>query len=343
MPRKELTSEQRAIIIYARQQGESLQAIANYLGCGKTTVGDALRRLEATGTTSPRKRSGRPKTFGAQELASLKKLVTTNKNRRLSASQIRDLWEKKTETQACTNTIRHALTEAGLHSCIARQKPLLTETHMANRLQWAIEHRDWPVHQWRRVLWSDESMFHQFQQNSLCRVWREPEEEFHVSCLSATVKHSPSRMFWGCFSYQGLGPLVSLRGPVTGEAHAKTLKRYAFPTLRKFFPRGNGIFQEDNARPHTSKVATTVKEESGLTFLSWPAQSPDLNPIENLWNRVKKTVYSRQNKPKNLNDLERAVKAAWKAIPLEEVQAVVDSMPRRIEACVAAKGGPTKY
>lgn len=150
-------------------------------------------------------------------------------------------------------------------------------------------------------------------------------------------------MFWGCFSYHGLGPLVPHLGSVTGEMHAKLLKKHAFPALRKFFPRGNGIFQEDNARPHTSKIAVAAREQSGLKFLPWPAQSPDLNPIENLWDRVKKRVYSRRKKPKNLFELTRAVKAAWKAIPLEHIQVLVDSLPRRIEAVIAAEGGPTKY
>jgi transposase len=136
---------------------------------------------------------------------------------------------------------------------------------------------------------------------------------------------------------------VALHGPVTGEAHVKTLRQYAFPTMRKVFPQGNGVFQEDNASPHTSKIAAAAREASGLQFLPWPAQSPDLNPIENLWQDVKRAVYNQPKKPKNLVELEKMVKSAWKAIPLDRIQVLVDSMPRRVEACIAAKGGPTKY
>jgi transposase len=343
MSRKELTSAQRAIIVYARQQGEALQAIADKIGCGRTTVGDVLRRLEATGTTSPAKRLGRPKIFDPEKQASLKKLVTTGKNRRLSLGQIQALWAKKKKESISIDTIQRALKDAGLRSCVARRKPLVTDTHKQNRLTWARDHEHWTVHQWRRVMWSDESTFAQFQQDNRCRVWREPEEEFDVSCLSATVKHSPSRMFWGCFSYHGLGPLVPLHGSVTGEIHAQTLRRHAFPTMRKIFPSGNGVFQEDNARPHTSRIATAAREESGLQFLPWPAQSPDLNPIENLWNDISAALQKSLEKPKNLEELEKAVKKAWKSIPLNRIQTLVDSMPRRIQACIAAEGGPTKY
>jgi transposase len=340
---KQLSATQHALILYAREQGDSYQTIANKVGCGKSTVHDVFRRLEETGTTNPRKRSGRPKIFNQKSLASLKRLATKDKARRLTLRQVKIAWEKKSKKSLCADTIRQALHKTGLRSCITSKKPVLNTTHMANRLTWALEHRHWTVNQWRRVLWSDESTFSQFQRNRYHRVWRTTSEKFDISCLSATVKHSPSIMFWGCFSHKGLGPLVAMPASVTGEVHAKTLRRHAFPTIRKVFPRGNGIFQEDNARPHTSKIAAAAKEASGMQFLPWPAQSPDLNPIENLWHEVKRAVYNRHKKPKNLTELKRVVKLAWKAIPLKTIQVLVDSMPRRVEACIEAEGGPTKY
>jgi transposase len=109
------------------------------------------------------------------------------------------------------------------------------------------------------------------------------------------------------------------------------------------FPKGDGWFQEDNARPHKCKVAAAFREENGVQVLPWPAQSPDLNPIENLWMEVKRNVQKQKKKPTNLADLEKHVKRAWRAIPKEMIENLVDSMPRRIQAVIAAKGGPTKY
>ena len=89
-------------------------------------------------------------------------------------------------------------------------------------------------------------------------------------------------MFWGCFTWHGLGPIVPLKGSVTGQTHAQVINDYVVPTLHKYFPCGNGIFQEDNAAPHCSKVAMAARKDADVKTLDWPAQSPDLNPIENL-------------------------------------------------------------
>ena len=138
----------------------------------------------------------------------------------------------------------------------------------------------WTFREWPRVLWTDESTFTVFPQGSKSRVWRAAEDVFDASCLGATVKHSPSRMFWGCFSWHGLGPLIPIHGSITGAAYAETLRKHAIPTLQKLIPRKQGILQEDNARPHRAKVAVEVRDAAGIRVLPWPAQSPDLNPIE---------------------------------------------------------------
>lgn len=172
---KSLTPQQRAIIKYAYEQGESVRAIAKNLGCGKTTVSDTILRLKNTGTTSPQKSLGRQKIFDDQARASLKRLVKKGKNRRLTLHEIRELWHKKTGTAASISTFRRVLHESGLHSRTTRRKPLLTEANMAKRLAWALQHRHWTVNQWRRVLFSDETTLYQFRHNRLSRTWRESQ------------------------------------------------------------------------------------------------------------------------------------------------------------------------
>ncbi|CAB5380207.1 unnamed protein product [Rhizophagus irregularis] len=134
-------------------------------------------------------------------------------------------------------------------------------------------------------------------------VWREPGEELNPDCIAVTVKHNSSKMFWGCFSWNSFGPIVSLNGSVTGQTHVKVINDYVVPTLHRYFPRGNGIFQKDNAAPHCAKVAVFVRKNAGIMMLDWPAQSLNLNPIENLWAEMKMMVRHRSPSPSSISML----------------------------------------
>ena len=219
----------------------------------------------------------------------------------------------------------------------------MTEAHHQAHLEWAHEHENWTVRKWRRVLFSDESTFTQFQKGRQGMVWRELGEELNPDCVSATVKHSPSKMFWGCFSWNGLGPIVPLNGSVTGQSHVKVINDFVVPTLRRHFPQGNGIFQEDNAAPHRAKVAVSAREDAGIVMLDWPAQSPDLNPIENLWAEMKVMVCRHSPPPSSISELIKYVKGAWNDIPPEYYRKLIDSIPQRIDAVISANGNRINY
>ena len=254
---QELTKEQRGAILYCHQRGDSYRTIAETVNYGVSTVFDTLKRFGDTGSTSSKLRSGRPTLIKESQRNRLKKLVTNDKlnNCCLCTAGVQQLWKKKTGQDVSDRTIGQTLRSLGLRNCLARRKPLISPANKEARLAWCLEYQSWTKEDWAKVMWSDESTFTQFQQNRCSRVWREPEDKWKPSCIAATVKHSPSRMHWGCFSRQGLGPIVPLTGTATGASHVEILRKYVKPTMRRVFPNGDGWFQEDNARPHKSKVA----------------------------------------------------------------------------------------
>jgi transposase len=341
---KPLTPKTRGAIVYGYNCGQSSRTIAKRLGCGKTTVNDILDRYHETHSLTPKKPTGRPPLLNSPARQELKAFVKENgENRRLCSKKLATVWTAHTKKPISTHTIRRNLKKEGLTAHIPRKKPAMTEAHCQARLEWAYAHESWSARKWRKVLFSDESTFTQFQQGRHGMVWREPGEELNPDCIAVTVKHSPSKMFWGCFTWNGLGPIVPIEGSVTGQSYAKIINKYVVPTLHKYFPDGGGIFQEDNAPPHRSKVAKTARETAEIMTLDWPAQSPDLNPIENIWAEMKMMVRRRTPPPSNIKVLERYVKNAWGDLPPEYYKKLINSMPRRIEAVIEANGNRISY
>ena len=107
-------------------------------------------------------------------------------------------------------------------------------------------------------------------------------------------------------------------------------------------PEDEIIFQQDNDPKHTSRRAQIWFEEQGIKFLDWPAQSPDLSPIKHTWFHLKRCLSDYERTPKGVYELwDRVVE--WRKISVEECQKCIESMPRRIQGVIKAKGGHTKY
>src|SRR3978361_1617006 len=100
---------------------------------------------------------------------------------------------------------------------------------------------------------------------------------------------------------------------------------------------GGRDFQQDNDPKHTSKWADKWFEVNDIELLGWPAQSPDLNPIEHLWNHIKKQLKKYQEPPRGVHELWERVVEEWEAIEPEVCQRLIESMPRRIQAVIKAK------
>ncbi len=107
------------------------------------------------------------------------------------------------------------------------------------------------------------------------------------------------------------------------------------PSADKLYGDADFIFQQDFAPAHTAKGTKSWFNDHGVTVLDWPANSPDLNPIENLWGIVKRKM--RDTRPNNADDLKATVKETWASIPPQQCHKLITSMPRRIEAVIRLK------
>ncbi len=220
-------------------------------------------------------------------------------------------------------------------------KPLLKQKHRLKHLTWAVEKKNWTVAQWSKVLFSDESKFCISFGNQGPRVWRKSGEVQNPCCLKSSVKFPQSVMIWAAMSSAGVGPLCFLKSTVNAAIYQEILEHFMLPSADKLYGDADFIFQQDLTPAHTAKGTKSWFNDHGVTVLDWPANSPDLNPIENLWGIFKRKM--RDTRLNNADELKATVKETWASIPPQQCHKLITSMPRRIEAVIKAKGAPTKY
>lgn len=344
-PRKELTANQRGQIIGAFRMGHKPCSIATMFGFATATVYKTIKRYQETGSEDPVKRQGRPKTLTERDKRALNRIASNNRQAPLAV--ITNELNDKLENDLSTKTVRKYLKEIGWNSCIACRKPFLTDKAAANRLDWCRDHVSW-VNEWQNIIFTDESRFCLHKSDGRTRVWRKPGEKYHKQCVNTTVKFGGgSAMFWGCFSWWGVGPLVLVEGNMNSDDYVNILSRDFIPWANELainYPdEPRPTFQQDLAAIHTSEYTAWWMKTHGFDVLDWAAHSPDLNPIEHLWEHLDSEVRKQEMVFKKKSDLVKVIEEEWKKIPLEVLRTLILSMPRRIAAVIQAKGWHTKY
>lgn len=149
--------------------------------------------------------------------------------------------------------------------------------------------------------------------------------------------------FWGCFSKQGFGSLHLFSDNLNAKKMLKIYEKALLPSAKRWYINKNEdwILQEDNDPKHRSKLCTEWKEQSGIVTLDWPSQSPDANPIENVWAYIKQKL--RGKRTYTAKQLSRNIRQIWRALPLQYAVNLVESMPRRCQAIIDAGGDWTHY
>ncbi|GFX63236.1 transposable element Tcb1 transposase [Trichonephila clavipes] len=145
----------------------------------------------------------------------------------------------------------------------------------------------------------------------------------------------------GGIGYHSRTPLVRIAGTLNSQRYiSEVLKPVILPYLQGL---ATAIFQQDNARPHGARIVHRFFVNHQIELLPWPARSPDLSPIENIWSMVAQRLTQIAPPAASPDQLWQRVEAAWSVVPQERIRSLFESMPRRVAAVISNNGGYSGY
>jgi transposase len=322
------------------RRGHTSRAIAKELKISKSSV---LRIRCTEGMSAQVAKQGRPMIFSERDRRHMVRMIGSGK-----ASTAIDLQKhlaRQMNIIVSPDTVRRALKKEGMVSVVKKRKPLLLKRHFTARLNFAKKYQHWTVEDWRRVVFSDETKINRLGSDGRKWAWKRKDEALTSRLVQETVKFGGGNiMLWGCMTASGVGLSCRIDGGMDATLYTEILSGEMLGSLDLYgLSREDIVFQQDNDPKHTSKLARAWFLENKIEVLDWPAQSPDLNPIEHLWDYLKRRLMDYEHSPLGMHELWERIQAVWETIPCEVCEGLISSMPRRIHAVLKCKGGYTKY
>lgn len=329
-------------IVGRLEAGQSQVQICREFNLTPSVVCNLWKQFQDTGSIKRKPGQGRPRATTARDDRYL--AVLARRHRGATASQLsRDL-SAATGTRISRVTVSKRLNERGLFARRPAVCVPLSSTHRRDRLAWCRQHSDWSREQWATVLFTDESRFSLNTDSRRTFIWREPGTRY-VPCNVREINsyRGGGVMVWAGIMLDGRTPLHFFdRGTVTGVKYRDEVLE---PYVRLF--RGavgpEFILQDDNARPHRALLVDEFLESEDIRRMDWPARSPDLNPIEHVWDALGRAVATRNPPPRTIKELKTALLNEWDQLPQTLINCLISSMTSRCEACMAVRGDHTPY
>jgi len=238
-------------------------------------------------------------------------------------------------------TIKRYLEANGIWAFIKPAAPALDKEHIDERLEFAKQHKNWTVEDWKNVMFSDEF--------TICRLGKFGRQ-YGYSNREHKLKHphhfvpkmqagGGKIQLWGCVTYNGVGDLRWIEGTMDSQFYIGVLRDCVIAS-RDYcgIDQAKFIFQQDNASFHSSKATKRYFKRAPYRTIHWPRRSPDLNLIERVWAFIKQKFYRYPTPPQNAQEMFDRVEEIWRNIPLDFLHELYEEMPKKIKCLIESKG-----
>ena len=323
-------------MIEMKAEGKPIASICEELDRDETTVRRWLNRWTEERLVDARPRTGRPKKISESEEAKMLCFLHTHQT-----ATLREI--KSAIGLTCSlRTIDDYLTANKVRSFNAPLKPSHFPHHLQARLSFARFFQKWSLAKWQRVIFSDESSFKNHRSCSR-KVWRMRGVEASTKASKFAATTEIRINVWGAISADGIVSLKKVSNNFTGALYLELLEE-VLPKLMQEKP--SFIWMQDNASIHRSKETLGFFELHDIPKLRWPARSPDLNPIENLWGIIARkldAVVDTKGEATTEDDLWKRVQDCANEVPHQVYKNLYQSLLKRMKLVIEKDGFYTKY
>jgi transposase len=306
----ELSIEDRyAIVALARYTNYNHNIIAEKIGCHRTTVDYTLRQYREHRSVENMPRSGRPPLVDITDINNNPITKLIREHRKSTSNSLQYMLEQEYNLNVSARTIRRLREQLGFRPVHYRRRPLLTEEQKKVRLQYALDHLD---DDWMDIIFTDESWFEVGDHESL--IYKHPHSP---SIVKPTPKHKFKVMIWGGIWWDGRSKLHFVEGTIDAEYYQQILNECV---IKPHLAEEKSVLQ-DGARPHIAQSTLEFVDEADITILQNPVNSPELNPIEKVWNWMK--VEKNKRNPQTKDELIQIVQSIWDNMQQSTIQSYI--------------------
>lgn len=245
------------------------------------------------------------------------------------------------EGPVCNRTIKRYLEKEGCSAHIKQKAPALSVEQQMNRMKWAEKHIKWGIDEWKQVMFSDECIFERFGTGGRQYYYSNAEhKQRHPHHFRQKKTGGGGKVqVWGCITYNGVGDMEWVDGTMEKEHYCDVLRRYVVPSRDwNIMDPATFIFQHDNSSVHTARIVKQCLSQAKIKVLDWPANSPDISPIERVWGYIDMCLNHYNSPPKDLNELFSRIENIWNNLPPDYLHELYEELPKKMKMLLKTRG-----